>query len=70
MQTTVAVVNLGCYYVIGIPLGVVLGYVVNLQIKGLWIGMLTGVAMQTFVLSLIVWKTNWDNQVSMVKHYG
>ncbi|GKU98658.1 hypothetical protein SLEP1_g11631 [Rubroshorea leprosula] len=64
MQTTVAVVNLGCYYVIGIPLGVVLGYVVNLQIKGLWIGMLTGVAMQTFVLSLIVWKTNWDNQVN------
>ncbi|GLT81413.1 hypothetical protein SLA2020_528020 [Shorea laevis] len=64
MQTTVAVVNVVCYYVIGVPLGAVLGYVVNLQVKGLWIGMLTGVVIQTFVLALIVWKTNWDNQVN------
>lgn len=32
-QSTVAYVNIACYYLIGIPVGVVLGYVVNLQVK-------------------------------------
>lgn len=63
MQTIVACVNLGCYYVIGIPLGIVLGYVADFGINGIWVGMLTGVAIQTLVLSIIVWKTDWDNQV-------
>lgn len=63
MQTIVAVVNLGCYYVIGIPLGIVLGYIVDYGINGIWVGMLTGVAFQTLVLSIIVWQTDWDNQV-------
>lgn len=33
LQGTVAIVNIACYYVIGIPLGVFLGYVVHLQVK-------------------------------------
>ena len=32
-QKIVAYVNIACYYVIGIPIGVVLGYVVDLQVK-------------------------------------
>ncbi|KAF3945012.1 hypothetical protein CMV_028569, partial [Castanea mollissima] len=30
---------------------------------GLWIGLLCGVLMQTTVLSFIIWRTNWDDQV-------
>lgn len=33
LQTKVAVLNLICFYVIGVPIGVVLGYVFNLQVK-------------------------------------
>ncbi|KAK6944521.1 Multi antimicrobial extrusion protein [Dillenia turbinata] len=62
-QGIVAYVNICCYYCIGVPLGVVLGYVANLSVTGIWIGMICGVVMQVIVLGLITWRTNWDNQV-------
>lgn len=33
MQGIVAVINLVCYYLIGIPSGALLGYLTNLQVK-------------------------------------
>lgn len=32
-QSTVAYVNLACYYLIGIPVGLVLGYVLSMQVQ-------------------------------------
>lgn len=32
-QATVAYVNIGCYYLFGIPLGLILGYLVGLEVK-------------------------------------
>ena len=32
-QGYVAYINLACYYLLGIPVGLVLGYVVGLQVK-------------------------------------
>ncbi|XP_059668214.1 protein DETOXIFICATION 21-like [Cornus florida] len=66
-QSIVAYVNMACYYLIGIPIGAVLGYVVNLEVKGVWIGMLFGTFVQTVVLVIITYKTDWDKQVSMAK---
>ncbi|KAL8489110.1 hypothetical protein ACS0TY_025131 [Phlomoides rotata] len=63
MQTTVAIINFVCFYLIGIPIGLVLGYVANLQVKGLWIGMLCGVVTETLALSFMMWRTNWDEEV-------
>ncbi|GMY20026.1 protein DETOXIFICATION 24-like [Fagus crenata] len=63
LQGIVAIVNICCYYVFGIPIGLLLGYVAGLEVKGLWIGMLCGVLMQTIVLSFIIWRMDWDNQV-------
>ncbi|XP_043687899.1 protein DETOXIFICATION 20-like isoform X3 [Telopea speciosissima] len=62
-QSVVAYVNLGCYYIVGIPIGVLLGYVAKLDVKGIWIGMMCGVALQTLVLLWITWKTDWNSQV-------
>ncbi|KAF8050405.1 hypothetical protein N665_1976s0001 [Sinapis alba] len=63
-QGYVTYVNLACYYLIGIPSGVILGYVVGLQVKGVWIGMLFGVFVQTCVLTIMTLRTDWDQQVS------
>ncbi|OMO49411.1 Multi antimicrobial extrusion protein [Corchorus olitorius] len=63
LQSTVALVNLGSYYAVGLPIGIVLGYVLNYQVQGLWIGLLSGVFLQTVILAIIVWRTNWDDQV-------
>ncbi|XP_058205171.1 protein DETOXIFICATION 24-like [Rhododendron vialii] len=64
LQGTVAVINLCCYYVIGIPIGVLLAYVADLEVKGIWIGMLSGIAMQILALAFMVWRTDWELQVS------
>ncbi|XP_057948436.1 protein DETOXIFICATION 24 isoform X2 [Malania oleifera] len=64
LQGVVAIVNICSYYVVGVPLGVLLGYVAHLQITGLWIGMLCGVAIQSSTLIILVWRTNWEYQVS------
>ncbi|KAK4484470.1 hypothetical protein RD792_007053 [Penstemon davidsonii] len=66
-QSTVAYVNLGSYYLIGVPIGIVLGYVYNMQVEGVWIGMLIGVFVQTIILIIITCKTDWDKQVSIAQ---
>ncbi|EYU35651.1 hypothetical protein ABFS82_10G145000 [Erythranthe guttata] len=63
MQATVAVINIVCFYIIGLPVGLLLGYVGHLQVKGLWIGMICGVVAETFALSFMMWRTNWDEEV-------
>ncbi|RHN50716.1 putative multi antimicrobial extrusion protein [Medicago truncatula] len=66
-QSIVAYVNIGCYYLIGIPVGVVIGVVYNLGIKGIWIGMLFGTFVQTIMLIIITTKTDWDKQVEIAQ---
>ncbi|RDY01668.1 Protein DETOXIFICATION 12, partial [Mucuna pruriens] len=55
-------VNLGAYYVLGIPIAAILGFWVQLRGKGLWIGILVGAFCQTVMLSLITSCTNWEKQ--------
>ncbi|XP_055828350.1 protein DETOXIFICATION 35-like [Solanum dulcamara] len=63
-QALVAYINLGCYYIFGLPLGYLLGYVAKLGTKGLWIGMIAGAALQTLLLLIILYKTNWSKEVN------
>ena len=60
-----AYVNLGAYYVVGIPMAAILGFWLQLRGKGLWIGILTGAFCQTIMLSLITSCTNWEKQVCL-----
>ncbi|PWA60618.1 Multi antimicrobial extrusion protein [Artemisia annua] len=64
MQAAVAVVNLVCFYGIGIPIGALLGYLTSLEVKGIWIGMIGGVLTQTITLIYMTWRTDWDVQVT------
>ncbi|KAF5761331.1 putative multi antimicrobial extrusion protein [Helianthus annuus] len=63
LQSAVAIVNLVCFYLIGIPLGALLGYLTSLEVKGIWIGMIGGVLTQTITLVYMTWRTDWDDQV-------
>ncbi|XP_041012914.1 protein DETOXIFICATION 35 [Juglans microcarpa x Juglans regia] len=62
-QALVAYINLGSYYVFGLPLGFLLGYTANLGVMGLWGGMICGTALQTLLLLLVLYKTNWNKEV-------
>ncbi|XP_011070016.1 protein DETOXIFICATION 23-like [Sesamum indicum] len=66
-QSVVVYVNLASYYLIGIPTGVLLGYVVKLQVEGVWIGILIGTLIQTIILLIITQKTDWDKQVAIAR---
>ncbi|KAJ6401907.1 hypothetical protein OIU84_014063 [Salix udensis] len=60
LAALVAYVNIACYYVIGIPLGCVLGLTCDMGTKGIWTGMLGGTIMQTIVLLWITFRTHWE----------
>ncbi|KAF8027762.1 hypothetical protein BT93_E0629 [Corymbia citriodora subsp. variegata] len=59
-QALVAFINLGCYYLFGLPLGFFLGYSAKLGVMG---GMICGTALQTLLLLLVLYKTNWKKEV-------
>ncbi|KAI5555156.1 hypothetical protein BDE02_19G061700 [Populus trichocarpa] len=66
-QALVAYVNISCYYIFGIPLGLILGFKVKLGVKGIWYGMLSGTILQTLILFLIIYKTNWNKEASIAE---
>ncbi|OQU86679.1 hypothetical protein SORBI_3003G126200 [Sorghum bicolor] len=61
-QSTVAYINIGCYYIIGIPMGVLLGWLFNLGVLGIWAGMIGGTAVQTLILAIITVRCDWEKQ--------
>ncbi|KAF6981908.1 hypothetical protein CFC21_000356 [Triticum aestivum] len=63
-QAFVAYVNVGCYYVVGVPLGCILGFYFDLGATGIWCGMIGGTLMQTVILVWVTFRTNWDNEVA------
>ncbi|XP_015883748.2 protein DETOXIFICATION 40 isoform X1 [Ziziphus jujuba] len=66
-QAFVAYVNVGCYYVVGIPLGCVLGFKFDLGAKGIWTGMIGGTVMQTLILIWVTFCTDWDQEVEKAR---
>ncbi|KAK8921553.1 MATE efflux family protein 5 [Platanthera zijinensis] len=62
-----AFVCLGSYYIIGIPASIILGFVLHMGVKGLWIGNLCAIFVQDFVLLLMSTFTNWEKQAMKAK---
>ncbi|EEF28410.1 multidrug resistance pump, putative [Ricinus communis] len=62
-QKYVAYINLGCYYLIGVPLGFLMGWLFHLGVMGIWAGMIFGgTAIQTLILALITIRCDWDKE--------
>lgn len=67
-QAFVAYVNVGCYYIIGIPIGVLLGFKFDFGAKGIWSGMIGGTLIQTMILIWFTSRTNWDKEVEKARN--
>ncbi|KAH7837226.1 hypothetical protein Vadar_011339 [Vaccinium darrowii] len=63
-QGLVAYVNLATYYIIGLPIGCVLGFKTSLGAAGIWWGMIIGVILQTATLIFITARTNWNAEAA------
>ncbi|KAB1205628.1 MATE efflux family protein 8 [Morella rubra] len=59
-----AYVNLGAYYLCGLPVGAILGFWVQLRGKGLWVGILVGAFVQALLLAVITSCTDWRKQAN------
>lgn len=62
-----AYVNLGAFYLVGIPIAILLGFWLQLRGKGLWIGILAGSSLQSLLLSIITSCTNWEKLASKAR---
>uniref|UniRef100_A0A0D6R7Q9 Protein DETOXIFICATION n=1 Tax=Araucaria cunninghamii TaxID=56994 RepID=A0A0D6R7Q9_ARACU len=62
-QSFVAMVNIACYYFIGVPAGSLLGLKFNLQVKGIWTGLMMGTSSQILILALTTYWADWDKEV-------
>ncbi|KAE9618716.1 putative multi antimicrobial extrusion protein [Lupinus albus] len=56
-------VNLGAFYLLGIPAAATLAFWFKLRGKGLWIGIQVGSVVQTLLLSIITSRINWEKHV-------
>nr|XP_016461090.1 PREDICTED: protein DETOXIFICATION 12-like isoform X2 [Nicotiana tabacum] len=62
-----AYVNLASFYLCGIPIAASLAFWLNFRGKGLWIGVLSGAAVQSILLSVITCCTDWKKQAAMAR---
>ncbi|KAL6554875.1 Protein DETOXIFICATION 27 [Orobanche gracilis] len=64
-QSYVAYINLCCYYLIGLPLGVLMGWVFHQGVEGIWAGMIIGgTAIQTMILAIITIRCDWEKEAA------
>ncbi|XP_030949712.1 protein DETOXIFICATION 27-like [Quercus lobata] len=61
-QAKVAFINIGSYYLVGVPLGVLLGWSLHFGITGIWTGMISGTVVQTFILAIITLRCEWEKE--------
>ncbi|AES76569.2 MATE efflux family protein [Medicago truncatula] len=57
-----AYVNLGSYYLVGIPAAVVLAFVLHVGGKGLWLGIICALFVQVVSLTIITIRTDWEKE--------
>ncbi|KAH7293770.1 hypothetical protein KP509_28G041500 [Ceratopteris richardii] len=68
-QVLGAVINLGAFYMVAMPIGTCLGFLTQLRARGLWIGVICGPFVQIFVLGLITWRANWEEEATKARQH-
>ncbi|XP_074284634.1 protein DETOXIFICATION 49-like [Silene latifolia] len=53
-------INLGCFYLVGMPVAIWLGFVVGLGFQGLWFGLLAAQGSCVVTMLVVLYRTNWE----------
>ncbi|KAK3042933.1 hypothetical protein RJ639_001009, partial [Escallonia herrerae] len=68
-QSRVAYINLACYYLIGLPLGLAMELLFHQGVMGIWGGMIGGTALQTLVLAILTLQCNWEKEAEKASEH-
>jgi MATE family multidrug resistance protein len=60
-------INLGCFYLVGMPVAVWLSFFAGFDFKGLWFGLLAAQGSCMVTMLFVLLRTNWENQVQRAK---
>ncbi|MCD9560285.1 hypothetical protein HAX54_018807 [Datura stramonium] len=67
-QSKVAYINLGSYYLVGVPLGILMGMLLHTGLEGMWAGMIFGgTALQTIILAFITYRCDWEKEAKKAR---
>ncbi|XP_071719298.1 protein DETOXIFICATION 29-like [Rutidosis leptorrhynchoides] len=74
LQSAVAYMNIGSYFLVGIPISILLGFKFDMRVKGIWYGLVSGSSMQCFMLLLMVSRIDWNEEANVsgdrIKQWG
>ncbi|OMO57476.1 Multi antimicrobial extrusion protein [Corchorus olitorius] len=60
-------INLGSFYLVGMPVSIVMGFMTKMGFAGLWLGLLAAQASCAFFMLLVLCRTDWVLQVERAK---
>lgn len=60
-------INLGSFYLVGMPVAIFLGFVAKLGFPGLWIGLLAAQGSCAMLMLVVLCRTDWNLQVQRAK---
>ncbi|XP_065882164.1 protein DETOXIFICATION 48 [Euphorbia lathyris] len=61
-------INLGSFYLVGMPVAIVLGFVAKMGFCGLWIGLLAAQACCAFLMIFVLSRTDWVAEAQKATH--
>ncbi len=64
LQKMASITTLVCYYGIGLPLGLYLGFKKNLGVKGFWLGYLAALIMLDLIVGFFVIFADWSPKIT------
>ncbi|GAU12837.1 hypothetical protein TSUD_73240 [Trifolium subterraneum] len=59
-QNIGAYVNLGSFYIVGVPCAVILAFLVHMDAMGLWLGIISAFVVQTLLYITFTVRSNWE----------
>ncbi|CAJ2643158.1 unnamed protein product [Trifolium pratense] len=66
--TVGANINLGSFYLVGMPVAIILGFIVKMGFVGLWFGLLAAQGSCAVLMLFVLCTTDWNDQVERSKN--
>lgn len=60
-------INLGCFYLVGMPVAIWLSFYVGFDFRGLWLGLLAAQGSCAITMLLVLLRTDWEKQAQRAK---